>query len=652
MNGDTSVNAPVFRHIIVTTMGPWISTISQPFLLTGPLLCLLLALLGVQLDARGEVSVSAEIHPPRVSLGEAAVLEVQITGSTKASPPAFPEIAGLGFSRCSQSTQTFVVNGRVSQNIAFSCQVMPERAGNYTLQGITLEIDRQVHAVPPVSLEVAPASRTNDVLAIVGLSKPEIVVGEPVLLTVDWLLRKDIQGYEIRIPWFPPRDFTVMDPIHRRSQQGQSLPNEDDEVVVINPQTAGQKVFFQRGQAQHDDREYTRFRLQRLLTTLKPGSYRFEPTQILCRIVTGAKSSKRRNFFGDEDPFEAFGFGNRSRVELKSLLITADPVVLDVKPLPEEGRPEGFSGSVGSFELEVSASPRKVKVGDPVTLTLTVRGRGSFETVTCPGLESVLGFREYEAESKVSCEADGAAFRGEKTFSKPLVPTEESVREIPRVRFSYFDPERREYQTVVRGPFPIEVAPSLSDGTVGLVTAPEPGQKKMDVRPAAGVFPLRKPSLTQFRDRSLPWYLRPGLWLLLPLPAFLCLACALFERRRSRLRSDPGLQRSQKALRHARQRLEEARRTEGSEAYQKVSEALTGYLADKFNLSPAGVDVGNASQLILPKGVGDEPIVELVSCLNLCDQGRFGGDASKAAREQVIQQAEKVLTSLARTLES
>ena len=58
-------------------------------------------------------------------------------------------------------------------------------------------------------------------------------------------------------------------------------------------------------------------------------------------------------------------------------LVETDPVELHVRPLPSEGELPGFTGAIGSFELgPPRLATNVVRVGDVVTLTVTVTNRG------------------------------------------------------------------------------------------------------------------------------------------------------------------------------------------------------------------------------------------------------------------------------------
>ena len=67
----------------------------------------------------------------------------------------------------------------------------------------------------------------------------------------------------------------------------------------------------------------------------------------------------------------------------QEVTIRSDPAILEVKPLPP-GAPPSFSGAVGSFSMTSEANPKRVQVGDPITIKAEIAGRGNFDRVDAP----------------------------------------------------------------------------------------------------------------------------------------------------------------------------------------------------------------------------------------------------------------------------
>src|SRR5438105_14653702 len=84
------------------------------------------------------------------------------------------------------------------------------------------------------------------------------------------------------------------------------------------------------------------------------------------------------------DPFFSNPFaqiGERREIEIKS-----EPVALEVKPLPPKA-PPSFSGAIGNFTMTTDAKPKSVQVGDPITVTAAISGRGNFYRVNAIAAE-------------------------------------------------------------------------------------------------------------------------------------------------------------------------------------------------------------------------------------------------------------------------
>ena len=592
-----------------------------------------------------EVKIVPSIDPAKIAPGEAASLVIKVSGEGKLEYPETPRISGIQFSNFSHSTNTNVLNGRVSKSIHFRCTVVAEKTGKHSIEGITIRISGRPYSVPPVNLEVIEGFAPRNTLAFVKLSKDEVYVNEPFLLKFEWLFDKEVQNVNISLPWFPPKGFLAVDPF-----EGKRFSGEKQQVLPVNAATNAQEVIFRIAQTRYDGQAYTRCRFHRLLTPVKPGEYLFDKSKVLSKIVVGYKKRRRRDSFFD--PFEGFGgFGSRRSAVTRQVSATAETVKLKVKPLPLVNRPDDFKGAVGEFSLDVTVSPKFVQVGEPITLTMKVAGDGNFESVSVPSLRSTEGFRLYDAETQTSVEPGEQTYEGEKTFSMPVVPMDEALKEIPEIRFSYFDTKAREYRTISKGPFPVEVLPETKHrGNIGLVTGPEPGQRRLIVKPAAGVFPLRKPSLADFRNRSILFFNTPVFLVLLPVPALLCGISLLIQRRRDLLGSDVRLQRSQQAMKAARQRLQSAKSAAGDVYHEKVASALKGFIADKLNLPSASVDAQSANSILAGARVAESTVEDVVACLEECDQGRFAGDGSSGDRGELLERVNGLLNDLAKAM--
>ena len=131
--------------------------------------------------------------------------------------------------------------------------------------------------------------------------------------------------------------------------------------------------------------------------------------------------------------------------EARSLTLKANPVALEVKPLPPNAPPE-FSGAIGAFTMEADAKPKTVQVGDPITVTANISGRGNFDRVSAPVLEDEHGWHKYPPSANFK-QDDDVGISGVKTFETVLTPNE-SKNSVPPFVFSFFDPVNEKYVTL------------------------------------------------------------------------------------------------------------------------------------------------------------------------------------------------------------
>jgi hypothetical protein len=127
---------------------------------------------------------------------------------------------------------------------------------------------------------------------------------------------------------------------------------------------------------------------------------------------------------------------------------------LTVKALPTAGRPEGFTGAVGEFEVRASA-PESVAAGAAFTIEVVVTGKGNFERFLPMPWPRLPGFHVQGLVEK-----RGAAAR---TSLFDVVALREGATEVPAVPFVTFSPRLGKYVSLATNPVPLQVLPASAD---------------------------------------------------------------------------------------------------------------------------------------------------------------------------------------------
>jgi hypothetical protein len=230
-----------------------------------------------------------------------------------------------------------------------------------------------------------------------------------------------------------------------------------------------------------------------IVTPLRSGALTLGPASMGLSVLTRG----RNRGFGFDSFFNDSFFGGEQR----HVDVTSDPLALTVLPLPDAGKPADFSGAVGTFDFDVKVAPLAVTAGDPVTVTMTMRGTGSLENVTPPPIAGD-GLRVYPAQVTTPDGAKAAADANvqAKTFEQVVIPERPAAIALPALRFSYFDPTAGTYKTITHPATPIAVAAR---------PAGEPAPRIVGAAPAAAPPPAETLGHDLVFIKDAPGRLRP-----------------------------------------------------------------------------------------------------------------------------------------------
>lgn len=245
-----------------------------------------------------------------------------------------------------------------------------------------------------------------------------------------------------------------------------------------------------------------------------------------------------------------------------SLLVDSDPVKLNVKALPEEGKLPGFTGAVGNYQLEPPRlSKDEVRAGEPVTMTVNLHGDGNLGRLSPPQVPLLKQWEGFPPVADNSLPPAIVQQRGFVSFTYTLVPLSDKVDATPAIPFSYFDPRQKIYIDLTIPPVPIRVKPAPGGDLALKEREADNASKSQDLaeedKPPvmAGLIarPGRAASLAPLQQRW--WFLG-----LQALPAAGIGGLWAWDRRRRYLEQNPGVVLKRKARRGLRKQLQAARR--------------------------------------------------------------------------------------------
>jgi len=144
----------------------------------------------------------------------------------------------------------------------------------------------------------------------------------------------------------------------------------------------------------------------------------------------------------------------------KPVEATAPAIELEIRAFPEKGKPPSFNGAIGK-DLQFTVTLQSfndVTIGDKITIALQISGDGEVENAPMPDICCQPGFPGKFRQSDIP---PAEIFKHGIKFSViDLVPLSTSVKEIPSVEFSFFNPDDETYKTIKTEPIPIKVRPT------------------------------------------------------------------------------------------------------------------------------------------------------------------------------------------------
>jgi hypothetical protein len=434
------------------------------------LLCATLLCAGAQ----DPVRVTAGLSAGRINVGGTTTL--QVTVETRGSAPdeiRLPALSRdleiLGTSDYTQ-TQITVPGGR-TRVTRREIVIIARGSGIYRIPPVIVRVAGVTYRTDPLDLIVrssgAPGivdrARSSSTLEV-QLSADTVYVGEQVLLRAEATFAEEMRTRQSRPATFDPpapTGFWIQD-----------LP---DPISVTLRTREGRTVETQT--------------YRRAYFPLAPGSYRFPPARLHYEV--------RRGFLYAPETRE----------------LVSDSVPIVVLPVPRAGRPDAYTGAVGTLSMQVSVAPERVRAGDPVVLTVDVAGVGNVKALPEPRLPELPDVELFPPNQDSEVEVSQDRVGGSKRFRWMLVPEEPGALVIPPIEYGVFDPELKAYIVLRSDTLRVDVDPAVVAAPTDTALRP--------LRTRSGTAPLQ-------------WVRTPAFAAVQAIPLLLLAAAVGVRRRRER----------------------------------------------------------------------------------------------------------------------
>jgi len=565
-----------------------------------------------------DINFEVTVDRTNVSLGKSLRLNLVFEGTQDISAPELPTIDGFEWHYLGPSTSMSVVNNRVFRSTIHMYRLISLKVGVFAIPPFSIQYDGKTYTSKPITIKVVQdqarqpqASQggtyegnieglEDRIFLIIQTDKKKTYINEIIPLTiklyVNRLAIRDIQYPELRHEGFS------VDKFAEPKQYQEILNGVPFDVIEFNTDIFG----------------------------LRPGELILGPAQLQCNLIVKKKSRKHSSF--DDDFFDSDFFSNIFGGQEKHLLsLKSVHIPITILDLPKDNVPDGYSGALGNFRFYLEAEPREVKVGDPITLKMTVVGEGNFKTVNSADFNFKDNFKIYDPEIKQS--------QTNKVFEHVIIPKNDNISEIPEISFSFFNIKSGEYEKITKGPIPIKVNPLPKGEELKIFEIPEDGMGLARKREILGRDIIYiKDSPGEFRRRGKFLYKSRSLVVILFIPLVVLIFVSILQRRKEKIKTDVRYARRLQAPRKAKKNLHLVRRLLNSKDtgrfFDAVFKTLREYLGDKFHLPSAGITSSIVEEELKPRNINKVILDKIKECFNSCDTARY--TSSSITREQML----------------
>ena len=592
------------------------------------IIIILIFLVGNIQDVFSQVTCTASA-PPQVAVGQNFTLTFTLNQrAQQIATLQFPGFDVLSGPNQSSSTSMSIVNGQTTQSNSFSYSytLRAQREGTFAIPAATFVVDGNEVKSNSVQIKVVAAQQAgtpqqqqqsqqgrtqqaqqtfdkNDVFVRSSASKTNPYQGEQVIITHKLYIGQSVNGgYRVNNATMPTQSglwsYTLGDP---------SAEN-----------VAKQEVLNGKRYAVHEIRRTAVFPQRTGEITVTPMEIDFT-----ANVITQQTSG---------DPFFDRFFGGRQSAQNYNLDLKSNAVKLNVRPLPQNNKPDNFSGLAGNFTMSSNLSRAELKANDATNMTITISGTGNIQHIDPLDVVFPPDFDVTEPRITDNINTKGQSVTGSRTFEYVIIPRNEGTFTIPKAMFSFFDPQSGTYKTLSTNEFTLKI----EKGSGQLSVSTTSSQK--DIRVLGNDIRFIRTSYSNLKPMGVIFFGSLQYYAALLLPVLLLFIFIIIWRKRIETRSNVALMRNKRANKVARKNLKTAKKLleekNKEQFYLEISRALWGYLSSKHHIPVSQLSMENVAVKLTQMNVSSQTIDNFLETLQQCEFARFApGDSSEIMHE-------------------
>jgi len=565
-----------------------------------------------------QVKFEANVSKNTLGLNERVRIEFSMNeDGDNFVPPNFEASGFRVVGGPSQSISESWVNGRGSFQKTYSYVLLPLKKGNLVIKQALIEINGQIYKTLPIKITVtnavnqpndandpATVRADNNLYLVADISKTNPYVNEPITVVY-----KLYFSYNIGI--------TNWQELNKPKYKDFWSQNIDVKQLVA-----------EEGMFKGERYRYVVLR-KTVLYPQKAGKLVIEPLSldIDCQVPRG-----RPNFFGQVQLVD------------DSKRVSAGSKVIDVKPLPEAGKPANFTGAVGKFNFSVLPSKTTLKNGESLDLDIKVTGIGNLKLFNLPKPVVPSELEMYDPEHSENVSTPLSGMTGSISDRYTIIPQSKGNFPIKGLEFSYFDLSTGSYKTIASPNLMLNVldGPGVVNSNVNSANA----TSKTAATPSKSfAFIKQKTELESIESDD---FLGSGLFYgLLFLPFLLIPVLVIVKKRKDTQDADIIGNKTKRANALAKKYLSEAKKQINNKEpfYIALEKAMHNFLKAKLNIETSEISKDKITEILLSRNANSQTVKEFITLTESCELARYAPSTSTIIHQD-YDKAVEIISSL------
>ncbi|MFD1601343.1 BatD family protein [Flavobacterium artemisiae] len=514
----------------------------------------------------------------------------------------------------SQQISQSWVNGRSSFQKIYSYILQPERKGALLIKQAAIEYNGQIYKTSPIKITVTnavaqerdPSERPqggtgNELLQLVAeISKTNPYLNEPITVV-----------YKLYFNYINVTGFKEL-----------AKPKYND---FWNQNIDIKQLSVEQGSYQGQQAYYVILK-KTILYPQKTGKLTIEPLSLDIGVQM---ASNRRDMFGQMITVE------------DNKIVSAGAKTINVRPIPENGKPEGFTGAVGKFNFVVTPSKTTLKSGESLDLIVSAQGTGNMKLFTLPKPVVPNALEMYDPVHDENVTNSLAGMSGRISDKYTIVPQYKGKYPIKPMQFSYFDLSTGSYKTITSKEIMIDVldGPTLAEANPS--TAPKNVAAKTDQ------FTHIKTRTTLVNIAKNDFY-GSNLYLSLLFAPFIIIPLIILaKKKKEALDGDVAGNRIRMNNKLAKKYLSQAKKHLNNKEpfYIALEKAMHNFLKAKLHIETSEMSKDNIRELLLSRNANPETVQNFIDLTENCEFARYA-PASSASIQQDYDKAVLIISEL------